>query len=304
MILTEALRKSYAGREVLRGLSLEVRAGEVFGFVGPNGAGKSTFLKCLVGVARPDSGRILLDGVDARRAPLEARRRAGYAPGETMLYAALRAVELLDLAIAYHPRADRRRGRELLEAFRVPLERKVGRLSHGMKRKLLLAQAIASGAPVLLLDEPMEGLDPEARRAAEELLRAEARQGRTVFFSSHDLSSVQRACDRVAFLRQGRLLEIGTVAGFLERAGRVLRIGLREPVAEAALPRGDGLAWSGSGTSWTLEIQGPLEQALPALRGLPLAGLRNAAGSLEEVFEALYGPEEDAADPPAAGGDR
>lgn len=291
MIRTEGLTKSYRDKQVLRGVSLQVQAGEVFGFVGPNGAGKSTFLKCLVGVVHPDGGSIEVAGADARRDALAARRRVGYAPGETTLYARMRAEELLNFAIAHHPHADARRGRELLDRFSVPRSQRVGKLSHGMKRKVLLAQAIASGAPVLLLDEPMEGLDPEARRSVEELLRGEAAGGRTVFFSSHDLASVQRVCDRVAFLRHGRLLEIGTVNGFLERAGRVLWISLREPVERSLLPDGADFTWNGAGTRWILEFRGPLEEALPRLRALPLAGVRNAAGSLEEVFDALYGPE-------------
>lgn len=291
MIRTEGLAKSYQGKPVLHGVSLHVPAGRVFGFVGPNGAGKSTFLKCLVGVVAPDAGTIILAGIDARAQPLAARRCIGYAPGETTLYARLRAEELLDFALAYHPHADRARGRELLAVLGVPPARRVGKLSHGMKRKLLLSQALACRAPLLLLDEPMEGLDPEARRLVEELLRAEAAAGRTVFFSSHDLGSVQRLCDEVAFLRHGRLLETGPVSGFLERAGRVLWVQLREPVAASALPAGPELRWTGDGRRWKLEFAGPLERLLPRLQALPIAGLRNTGGSLEEVFEALYGPD-------------
>lgn len=295
MIRTEGLTKSFGKKPVLRGVSLRAEPGEVFGFVGPNGAGKSTFLKCLLHVVKPDGGTIEVDGVDARRQPLEARRRVGYAPGETTLYARMRAAELVDFAIAYHPRADRGRGHALLDLLRVPREQRVGKLSHGMKRKVMLAQAVASNAPVILLDEPMEGLDPEARRLVEDLLRGEAQAGRTIFFSSHDLVSVQRVCDRVAFLRGGRLLEIGTVASFLERAGRVLWIVFRSPQERAALPDGAGLRWAGEGLRWTLEFDGPMEALLPRLQALPLASLRNAAGTLDEVFDALYGPEPEGA---------
>lgn len=291
MIRTSGLKKAYDGREVLGGLDLEVAEGEVFGFVGPNGAGKSTFLKCLIGVVRADAGEIRVAGLDARREPLAVRARVGYAPGETALYHRMRCAELIDFAIDFHPQADRGRARELMEAFELPPRRKVGQLSHGMKRKLLLTQALACGAPLLLLDEPMEGLDPDARRLVEGILRQEATDGRTVFFSSHDLASVERVCDRVAFLRAGRLLEVGTLEQLQRRLGHVLQLRLREPRERAQLPEGPGFQWQGEGRRWRLEFEGPLEAALAALQGLPLAGLQHADGGLEEVFELLYGPE-------------
>ncbi|MBC8328768.1 MAG: ABC transporter ATP-binding protein [Planctomycetes bacterium] len=277
---------------MLRGVDLEVREGEIFGFVGPNGAGKSTFLKCLVGVVRPDSGSIRVDGLDALRQSLEVRRRVGYAPGETALYHRMRCEELIDFAIGFHPRADRALAGELIEVFELPPRRKVGQLSHGMKRKLLLTQALASGAPLLLLDEPMEGLDPDARRLVERLLRREADAGRTVFFSSHDLASVERVCDRVAFLRAGSLLETGDMTELVERLGQVLCLRLREARTADQLPSRPGFSWRGQEREWRLEFEGPLEQAVLAISHLPLDGIRDAEGGLEQVFELLYGPDQ------------
>ena len=292
MIRATEVRKSYGDQQVLGGVSLEVAAGEVFGFVGPNGAGKTTFLKCLLGIASADAGSIEVDGLDARRRSLEVRRRCGYAPSETAMYDHLSVAAMLRFALAFHADADLERGHELIERFALPPRRRVRDLSHGMKRKLLLAQAIASGAPVLLLDEPMEGLDPEARRDLEVLLRAEADAGRTVFFSSHDLASVERVCDRVAFLRGGRLLACDTVPAILDRMAHVLRLNLREARTDAELPQHEGMHWSGEGRQWRLEFEGSLDEVLPHLVGLPLAGLRDGSGGLEEVFETLYGSEE------------
>lgn len=279
---------------MLHGVSLEVAAGEVFGFVGPNGAGKTTFLKSLLGIVRPDAGSITIADIDARRRPLRARRNVGYAPGETAMYDSFRVLTMLEFALAFHESASLERGRALLSRFGLPEKRRVRQLSHGMKRKLLLAQAIASGAPVLMLDEPMEGLDPEARRDVEVLLAQEAAAGRTVFFSSHDLPSVERVCRRVAFLRGGRLLECGPVEEILSRASHTLLVQLREPREPDALPSGPGLEWTGEGKRWRLAYRGNAEDALAQLTALPIASLRDASGGLEEVFEALYGAEEDA----------
>ncbi len=301
MLVAEGVVKRYGARAVLRGVSLEVRPGEIFGFVGPNGAGKTTFLKCVAGVARADGGAIRVSGTDALRDSLAARRLIGYAPGDTAMYDGLSVAAMLRFLIGFHAEADAERGRALLAAFDLPPRRRVRALSHGMKRKVLLAGAIACGAPLLMLDEPMEGLDPEARRMVERLLREEAARGRTVFFSSHDLASVERICDRVAFLRAGELKECGPVATMLERAGSVLWVRFRAPLSRDALPRGKGWRWEpaqrGDGDlrdRWRLTHEGDLSPVLAALALLPVAGLRDASAGLEEVFAALYGPEEPA----------
>ena len=288
MIHARDIVKSYGEVDVLRGVSLEVERGTIHGFVGPNGAGKSTFLKSIVGVVRLDSGSLHVDGVDARCDTLEVRRRVGYAPSETSLYHRMRAQELLDLAVRYHPESDRARGLELLDVLGVPRRRRVGALSHGMKRKLILSQAIASNAPLMILDEPMEALDPEARRLVEDMLLEEVAAGRTIFLSSHDLFSTQRLCSRVTFLHHGEVLRDGLVSDLLSgRTGR-LHVQLREPMASEALPSGEGLHWTGSDTNWQLRYDQPLEEVMKRLATLPLAGVRDDGGSLEDLFDRLY----------------
>jgi len=270
MLSTTNIHKSYAAQSVLRGVSLRVEKGEIFGFVGPNGAGKTTFLKCLLGLTRVDSGSIRLGDVDAVKQPLAGRRLCAYAPSETAMYDSMTVRAMLEFALTFHKGAEFERAYAMLDSFGLPHKRKVRALSHGMKRKLLLTQAICSGTPIVLLDEPMEGLDPDARRELETILEAAAAQGKTVFFSSHDLASVERVCNRVAFLRNGKLLECDTVASILERAGHSVKLALREPLDAHALPKSSNISWSGEGTDWQL----------------------NYHGNLEEVFDALYGPVE------------
>lgn len=295
MIRVHGLQKAYGEQAVLTGIELEVQDGEVFGFVGPNGAGKSTFLKCVLGIARCDAGEVQLgkqgDVVDALRKPLEARRRVGYSPGETSLYQSLRADDFLRFSLAHYQSADLAHGRELMERFGLPPRQRIKGFSHGMKRKLLLAQALASGAPILMLDEPMEGLDPEARRLVEHLLVEAAGEGRTVFFSSHDLASVERICDRVAFLRSGRIMETGRIHDILARASRILHLTLEREVESSELPQAPGWNWEGAGTRWRLAFEDELAPTLARLETLPLVGIRDGSGRLEDVFESLYGPE-------------
>ena len=270
MLCATDIHKSYAAQPVLRGVSLQVDAGEIFGFVGPNGAGKTTFLKCLLGLARIDSGSMRIGQVDAITQPLAARRLCAYAPSETAMYDSMSVRAMLEFALSFHRNADFSRAVKMLASFGLPEKRKVRALSHGMKRKLLLTQALCSGTPIILLDEPMEGLDPEARRELENILQAASAEGKTIFFSSHDLASVERICKRVAFLRNGRLLECDTIANIPTRAGHSVYLHLREPLDAKTLPKSSNLSWTGTGTEWRLHYH----------------------GKLEEVFDALYGPEE------------
>jgi ABC-2 type transport system ATP-binding protein len=288
MLSIHELQKSYGSTSVLRGVSLTVNPGETVGLVGPNGAGKTTLLKCVVGVVHADAGSIDVGGVNAITNSLEARRLIGYAPSETALYHRLRAGELLDFAIGFHPQSDRALGRSLLDELGVPRRRRVGALSHGMKRKVLLAQSLASGAPLLIMDEPMEAFDPPARLVAVQLLRDAASEGRSVLCSSHDLISTERLCDRVIFLRGGSILREGPTGTLLAEAGRVVHLMLRRPVDTTALPTHDGWNWSGSGTHWTLIHDGSPEDVLAAVADLPIASIRTGDGSLDEVFAALY----------------
>lgn len=288
MISARSITKSYRGTAVLRGVSLDVEAGTIHGFVGPNGAGKSTLLKILVGVVGRDGGTLEVDGIDPSRSPVEVRRRIGYAPSETALYHRMRAVELLEFAICHHASSDPVRGRQLLGDLGVPLDRRVGSLSHGMKRKLLLVQAVVSGAPLLVLDEPMEALDPEARRTLESMLADEVSRGRTIFLSSHDLISTQRLCSRVTFLHRGQVLRDGPVDELLAVESGRLQIEFRRSVTDSELPAGESFSWSGSGWAATLHYTGRLESVLPALDALPLKSIRADGTDLEQLFDQLY----------------
>ena len=288
MLTVHNLRKSYGPTPVLQGVSLEVHAGEIVGLVGPNGAGKTTLLKCIVGIVHADSGAIEVGTLDALADSLAARRMIGYSPSETALYHRMRAADLLRFAIGFHPHSDISRGLALMDEFGVPRRRRVGDLSHGMKRKVLLAQAISSGAPILILDEPMEAFDPAARQVAIDLLQEAASSGRTVLCSSHDLASTERLCDRVVFLHGGRVLREGPTGTLLAEAGRLVHITLRTPMTANELPQHPGWKWSGNSTNWTLLHDGSPEDVLTSIAMLPIASIRTGDGSLDEVFATLY----------------
>ncbi len=214
---TDSLTRRYGSLTAVDGLSLEVRPGEILGFLGPNGAGKTTTLRMCAGLLRPDSGRITVAGVSLGDEPLAARARLGFVPDQPFFYELLTAREFLDFVAALYdvpgPLAARRAGEligrlELEETADQPL----ATCSHGTRQKVSIAAALLHDPPLVMLDEPLSGLDPLAARALKDLLRERAARGLGVLISTHLLEVAERLCDRVVILHRGRRLAAGTLA--------------------------------------------------------------------------------------------
>jgi ABC-2 type transport system ATP-binding protein len=224
MIRIEHLRKSYGALRAVDDLSLLVQPGEVFALLGPNGAGKSTTIKCLVGLLTPDAGRIELDGIDVVGEPARARRRLSYVPEVAHVYDALTPWEYLHLRGRLFGMEDARiaaNAERLLRGFGL-LDRRdqpMVAFSKGMTQKTLLACALLTEPSVLVLDEPLSGLDVETTMLVKELLREFARRQGTLLYSSHLLDVVERVADRVAVIDRGRLRAVGTVDELRRQSG-------------------------------------------------------------------------------------
>jgi len=217
MIQLHGVTKTYGKFTAVHPLDLHVRRGELFGFLGPNGAGKTTTIRMVTGVLRPTAGRIVIAGHDLVRDPLTAKRHVGYIPDRPALYEKLTGTEFLRFVSGLWGRngdgADRRAD-ELLELFEL-LDWKdtlIESYSHGMRQKLLITSALVHSPDVLVVDEPMVGLDPRAARMIKDLLRAFADQGGTVFLSTHTLEVAEALCDRIAILHGGRIRAMGSMA--------------------------------------------------------------------------------------------
>lgn len=224
MIRLEDLTKRYGKFTALEGLNLEVFAGETLALLGPNGAGKSTSIKSLVGLLRPTRGRALVNGVDVWKEPVKAKAQFGYVPDRPYLYGKLTGLELLRFAAGVYrmPRlAAEPRIEELLVQFR--LERFASSLietySHGMRQKLSLAMSLLHSPPVLILDEPMVGLDPHAARLVKDLLHDYSKAGRAVLYATHQLHLAEQVADRVALVHRGQLLALGSPRDLLNQHG-------------------------------------------------------------------------------------
>jgi ABC-2 type transport system ATP-binding protein len=212
------LVKDYGRVHAVRGIDLEVRRAEVFGFLGPNGAGKTTTIRCILDLLRPTAGRIEVLGLDPRRDGVAVRRRIAYVPGELRLPERQTGRQLVAAISRLRGGIDPARVRELAERLSLDLGRRLRDLSSGNRRKVALLLAFASDAEVLVLDEPTNGLDPLMQHEFLRLVREAREAGTTIFLSSHVLSEVQRAADRVAVLRAGKIVALGTVDELRGRA--------------------------------------------------------------------------------------
>jgi ABC-2 type transport system ATP-binding protein len=224
MIRLLDLSKHYGKFMALEGLDLEVLAGETLALLGPNGAGKSTTIKALVGLLRPTRGHALVNGVDVWKEPVRAKAQFGYVPDRPYLYGKLSGLELLRFAAGvYRLPKNQAEGRieELLVQFR--LDRFASSLietySHGMRQKLSLAMSLLHAPPVLILDEPMVGLDPHAARLVKDLLHGYSKEGRAVLYATHQLHLAEQVADRVALVHRGKLLALGSPRELLNKHG-------------------------------------------------------------------------------------
>jgi len=277
----------------LEDLTITVREGEIFGFLGPNGAGKSTAIRLLLGFLHPTAGRASLFGLDIGRDSVEIRRRVGYLPGGVALYDSLSGEQQLDYMAELSGRPPVRRAQlvEQLELSARTLQRPVRDYSRGMRQKIGLIQALQHDPELAILDEPSEGLDPLMQRSFYDILADLRTAGRTIFFSSHVLSEVERVCDRVAIIRQGRLVALEDVAGLLARRKRNVEIRLAGPAPDLSrVPGVSGLRMTDGLV--TLNLEGDVGPFIRAIAGAPITDLTIEAAHLEEAFLEFYADEE------------
>ena len=289
----DGLTKYYGPVIGVETLSLDVPAGAVFGFLGANGAGKTTTIRLLLDLLRPTSGSASILGFDCRRESLEVRRRVGYLPSEMPFYPDQTGAGYLKFLSALgQPPVSSPRLEFLFRRFdmsELDLGRRMRDYSHGMKRKIGIVQALMSDAPVLILDEPTSGLDPLMIEAFCETLDELARAGRTtIFLSSHVLSEVDRVCDRIALIRNGRLVAVRTMSELrLETPRRVTVLFSRPVDAFVSLAPGVTIV-TREPQRWVVEARGPLGGLITALAQLPVADISIAAFGLEEAILHLF----------------
>ncbi|MEO3809812.1 ABC transporter ATP-binding protein [Sphaerisporangium sp. B11E5] len=291
VVETEGLTKFYGARRGLEDLTMEIRPGEVFGYLGPNGSGKTTTIRLLLDVIRPTRGVVRVLGADPRDAG--TRARIGYLPGELALEGREKAGEYLRFLAGVRGGVGRNRIDELAERLEADLSVRMGQLSKGNRQKVGLIQAFMHEPEFLILDEPTSGLDPLVQQEFLAMVREARTSGRTVLMSSHVLAEVEHVSDRVGIVRKGRLVAVEDVAALREKAVRRVEFHFDAPVPEDAfrdLPGVRDLKVEGAGVSCT--IDGRPDALVKAAARFTVVHMVSAEPDLEEIFLTYYSEEE------------
>ncbi|MGZ8629773.1 MAG: ATP-binding cassette domain-containing protein [Actinomycetota bacterium] len=280
-----AFTKRYGSSRGVEELTFEVIEGEVFGFLGPNGAGKTTTIRTMLDFIRPTTGSIRVFGSDPRVEGVAVHARVGYLPGELALYERMTGEDYLSTFASLRGGVDLAHVHGLAERLQLDLTRKIKALSHGNKQKVGLVQAFMHRPDLLILDEPTQGLDPLVQQAFYAILEEERVRGATVFLSSHVMPEVERICDRVAIVREGRLVAVEDVGSLKAHALRRIELHFDEPVpagAFADLPSVRSV--EAHGDELSLAIEGPLDAVVKQASRFTVVNIETREPSLEDLF--------------------
>ncbi|MHB8459951.1 MAG: ABC transporter ATP-binding protein [Candidatus Limnocylindrales bacterium] len=290
IIRIERLTKSYGIHRGVVDVDLTVEAGAVFGFLGPNGAGKTTTIRTLLDLIRPTSGRAFVFDIETTADPVAIHRRIGYLPGEFTLYDRLTGGQTIDYFANLRGGVDRAYQASLVERFEVDPSRRFREYSKGNKQKIGLVIALQHRPELLILDEPTSGLDPLVQQTFFEVLGEATAEGRTAFLSSHVLSEVEKACDRVAIIREGRIVKVDRVEALRDLAHHQVELRFAGPVPRAEFADLPGVSdIVAEDHVLRLRVSGSITPVVRAAARHELVDFVSREPSLEEIFLAEYG---------------
>jgi polyether ionophore transport system ATP-binding protein len=286
----ESLSKKFGSLVALAPLNLEVVRGEVMGYLGPNGAGKTTTIRLLLGLINPTSGSAKVFGMDSQRQKVEMHKRIAYVPGEAMLWPSLTGEETLHLLGNIHGQVDPAYRDEIVKRFDFDPSKKVRTYSKGNRQKIGIIAAFQTRADLLVMDEPTSGLDPLMEQAFRQCVEEAKANGQTVFLSSHILSEVEALCDRLAILRTGKLVELGTLAEMRHLSAVTVEATFYDEPPDVSQIEGV-LDARAAGHQLTCQVRGDIAPLLSVLSAAHPKTLISREPSLEELFLSLYGAE-------------
>lgn len=288
VIQTEKLTKWYGSSRGIEDINLSVNQGEVFGFLGPNGSGKTTTIRILLDFIRATSGRARLFGMDAHADSTQIKSRIGYLPGEYGMYEKMTAGEYLQLLGSLRSNKKPPLKDRLIERFGLDASPRIKSFSHGNKQKLALIQAFMHDPELLILDEPTSGLDPLIQQRFYELILEVKERGKTVFLSSHILSEVERVCDRVAILRQGRLVALHQIADLKKFRLKTIEVTFKQDLDESIFQLDGVRKIEKNAHIVRLWIDANINSILRKISEYPIDNISCRDASLEDIFLEYY----------------
>lgn len=287
IIKAHKLTKQYGKKAALDHLNLELYKGEILGYLGPNGAGKTTTIRMILGLIKPTNGSVTVFGKDASEQAASIHARIAYVPGETSFWPSMSGAETLHFLASLHGSTDMKYQQELIEKFAFDPNKKIRTYSKGNRQKIALIAALSTRADLLIFDEPTSGLDPVmAKVFRDEVLQAK-KNGQTVFLSSHILEEVEELCDRVAVLREGKLVELGTLDELRHFSALTVEATFhQEPPKVSGIKNVTNVQVHGR--HLRCNITGPIDELLAVISKAKPQSLISRKPSLEELFLALY----------------
>jgi len=288
VIETRKLTKSYGRQEALRGVDLTVKQGEVYGFIGPNGSGKSTTIRILLGMLRKSGGEARLLGGDPWADAVELHRRIAYVPGDVTLWPNLTGGEVINLLNRLGGKANTSRIKELLDRFQLDPKKRCRSYSKGNRQKVALVAALSSDAELLILDEPTSGLDPLMEQIFQECIFELKKQGKTVFLSSHILAEVEALCDRVGIIRQGEIVEEGTLEELRHLTRTTVTVELAKSMSLNQLQGIHDISRKEEKWRFSVDVNA-MDKVINAIAPMGIKSLTVEPSTLEELFIRHYG---------------
>lgn len=296
IISTKQLTKYYGKSRGIEGINLDVKEGEIFGFIGPNGAGKSTTIRTLLGLLTPTSGSATIFGKDIVKDGPEIREEIGYLPSEVFYYDKMRVIDLLRYSASFYRNKPRKeieaRMHALAKLLDLDLKKKIDDLSYGNKKKVGIIQGLQHSPKLIILDEPTGGLDPLMQQTFFELLRQENERGTTILFSSHILSEVQKLCDRVAIIKEGRIVKVERMEALRRNNYAKVRLELAAPINKAWLKVPGISNLEASLRRISFLYQGDINTITQLVAGMKLTSISIEEPDLEEIFMHYYKSED------------
>ncbi|MEN6340024.1 MAG: ABC transporter ATP-binding protein [Clostridiaceae bacterium] len=288
IVETKNLTKYYGKARGIIDVSLSIEEGEIFGFIGPNGAGKSTTIRTLLSLIFKTSGEAKIFGLDTEAHKVEILREVGYLPSEVFYYDNMRAIDLFRYSASFYKKDCTARIGELADLLQVNMKQKIEDMSLGNKKKVGIIQGLLHSPRLIILDEPTSGLDPLMQKTFFELIRAENKRGATVLLSSHILGEVQRICDRVAIIKEGRIVSVQSMSEMRENAYKSVSLVFMEDGAAAGFALEDAQNLQVSDWSVSFLYKGGVNPLLAEISKYRLANVDIAEPSLEEIFLHYY----------------
>lgn len=288
VIETKNLTKFYGKSRGIIDVTLSVEAGEIFGFIGPNGAGKSTTIRTLLSLIYKTGGEARIFGLDCETDKVKILQEVGYLPSEVFYYDNMRAVDLFRYSASFYHKDCSKRIEELAELLQLDIHKKIEDMSLGNKKKVGIIQGLLHSPRLIILDEPTSGLDPLMQKTFFDLIREENRRGATILFSSHILGEVQRICDRVAIIKEGRIVAVQNIGELQQSAYKNVSFTVKNAVAprDFAIPGAQNIQCSGAAVSFI--FKGDVNRLLTEIAKYPLLNVDITEPSLEDIFMHYY----------------